>query len=261
VGIHEKLAKRVYRECGFLPTWPVVDRVEVGEVVTRTEGGLHHETTLRDLLPGESFDLYEGAVPEGQDVVRVLHGVKGDFGAGVAAAFARLTFRFEQSFSYLFVVRGGTLHRFKRLHGVRQTVLDLRAAGVWQKDWQLITSVRSADYYTVLTADEPGLVAEARARVSTPLGVGDVDLAALDISSKVAWTPMSGLDYVASHATPLHQALRVRRILRPKTVHATRVQGVHEDSEYGVDVVDPESMFDSEDATTDLANDSGEAGL
>lgn len=251
MGTYSKLLEDVYRQAGVVPTWPVLDRIDVGQIITRTAGGLRHQTTLKDLLPQESFPVHEDEPEKKDHVFRVAYGVAAELNAGATASVASLKLRFEEASSYLFLLRGGRVRRFEQQLGVRQAMLRLRSEGIWQKDWHLVSWVRSAATCVVLIADEAGLVATATAQVGLPASVDHLDLAALDISSNVAWTPTRGIDYRTSDATPLHQALRVKRWPRRKVVEGTRPIEAGgdqdmDDAEYAVEVVDPEEIFRSE---------------
>jgi hypothetical protein len=158
----EKLARAVFRRYGMVPTWPVGHHIAVGDVISRADGGFHRETTLRGLVGnGGSLTEREDAVVQ---KIKLSDGVAVDIAANAETVGGKARIGFESKASFVIVIEGGAVTAYDELWAVRQHMLALHQTGRWDRSWQLVTSVRSADACTMLVSDQAGVRAEARLR-------------------------------------------------------------------------------------------------
>jgi hypothetical protein len=242
----EKLARAVFRRYGMVPTWPVGHRIAVGDVISRADGGFRRETTLKSLVgDGESLAEREDAMVQ---KIKLSDGVVVDIAANADTIGGKAQIGFESKASFVIVVEGGAVTAYDELWAVRHRMLALHRAGEWDRSWQLVTSVRSADACTMLVSDRAGVRAEARLR---PGQLAGDFLDALDVGSEVSWVTAGGLASVDGPCTPLHSVLQVAKRIGGKArtrdafgVHAgadTSEADVDEaESQFTVEVVGPE---------------------
>lgn len=233
--LQEKLAGAVLKRYGMIPTWPVGHPLAVGDVISRTDVGIQVETTLASLL-GDGGSPSISEIPT-TDRIKLSDGIKVEAAANTNAAGQRARIGFTARASFVIVAEGGTLTEYDELWKVRKHLEALHKAGRWDRSWQLVTSVRSADACTVLVSDKAGVRAEARLRPG--LIAGDL-LDVIDVGSDVSWNSDGGLDSVAKHCTPLHRALWIERRFggKVRTTSGVRIEaGGHEaEAEAKVDV-------------------------
>jgi hypothetical protein len=229
---HQKLAWAVFRRYGMVPTWPVGHYIAVGDVISRTDGGFHRETTLKSLVgSGESLAERQDAMVQ---KIKLSDGVVVDIAANAETVGGKAQIGFASKASFVIVIEGGAVTAYDELWAVRHRMLALHQAGLWDRSWQLVTSVRSADACTMLVSDQAGVRAEARLR---PGQLAGDFLDALDVGSEVSWVTAGGLASIAEHCTPLHSVLQVVKRIGRKARTEDKV-GIHAGAE--VSEIDPD---------------------
>lgn len=242
----EKLARAVFKRYGMIPTWPVGHRIAVGDVISRTDGGFHRETTFQSLI-GTGSSLVVSEDPTVQKI-KLSDGVAVDIAANADATAGKAQIGFGSKASFVIVIEGGAVTAYDELWAVRHRMLSLQQAGLWDRSWQLVTSVRSADACTMLVSDNSGVRAEVRLRPGELTGNF---LDALDVGSEVSWVTTGGLASIAEHCTPLHSVLRVVKRIGRKArtrdggglrsgANVSETDVDQAGSEVGIEVVGPE---------------------
>lgn len=214
------LLEHVYDHTGLLPTWPLDERLDVGDVIIRTRAGIRRETSLRTLLPDEVFAVREESLDESTFAVSRGVGVESEAAAS-AAGLARIRLRFTEDAGYAFVVQGGLVRCFEDPLTVKQAMLRLRRAARWPDGGELVTWVRTADSSCLVVGHNSGAVAVGAVRLGLAAQMLPVDVHALDASSTLTWTGRTGVQHRAVSSTALHQAFGFRR-LRSEPVDASR---------------------------------------
>jgi hypothetical protein len=200
---------------GWWLTWPLSERVKVGDVL-RTAGG--RQGTAGDLGGrGVQFGSQRGAPPsdftyDSDGSVSIRFKAAGHAPAGfcaLAATDAGALVEFKRGSSALVIYAGLSQQGFPDSSSVAASLAQLYWDGLWDEGLVVVSDVVSAQAGTVLVATRGGASAELRAGASAQAGPATlVDLAG---SVSFARSANVGLKWSGRMVSPFYRVIRLRR--------------------------------------------------
>jgi hypothetical protein len=217
-GVGTAYGRAAYDQQGVLATW-MPDRVlRVGDVVSRSKqtGALTVRTTLKELIGDKHLPL-RLVTNKGPERLVFQRGAAIESSAAANSAPGRAELRLSGASSFVFAAEQGTSVGYERTQPVRAAIRELGSRGVWEKDWQLVTNVRTFSRCLVLIARGSGVTAS--------IGLAPTAIAAtpvidnIDAAFATTITRGDAVKWELARCTPLYEGLVLRHsMFRPDTV-------------------------------------------
>lgn len=212
--VHRQYTKSLFRALNWRGTWPVSERLELGDVGTLEDGIFRQETTLADLRVSFSKNwgtartsfYYESS--SGVSVHTKLAGETSRFFSYVGHARAGVSFLFSRAGAVVFWAPSCRVGAIANPASLRPKLKRLRESGDWDRDWVFISRVIKAPRATILVSGSRGAGVELRADQS----VTAIDLAKIGADLAVARREgMAVFMVAAGDLIPLYQVRNVTR--------------------------------------------------
>ncbi|MGD6747744.1 hypothetical protein ACOKM3_38580 [Streptomyces sp. BH106] len=210
---YRKALNDVYR--GWWLTWPLTERVKVGEVRKLHRTGSVAAGSLADrgieVKPGPAGAPGDITYDAGGTVAVIFKaaGVAADGFSTVAAAEAGALVQFQDEHSALIVYTGLEQSGLADLAELADSLVRRLWRGDWDPDLLVVSDVIAARAGTVLVADRAG--ASAELRLEGAVGPGSLQL--VDLAGRGAFSTSSrlGLNWTGTNLTPCYRVARVRK--------------------------------------------------
>ncbi len=212
----EQYCRELAGHLRYNAAWPPGIRVVLGDI------GVIDDDVFMPLTSLEQFGIRLEHAPAGHDMafeyasagsVDVGFKVRGDVSPmlpNVPIDQAGLGINFTRENATVFRAEGGVQQRFADETRLRGEIRSLIWAGLWDRDWHVITDVIDAKSTAALVSRSSG--ASVEVSVSADVSAGGLELLTTDAGAKIVASRSMQIAVIATNGlTPLFRAKRVKR--------------------------------------------------
>ncbi len=213
----EQYCKELARNLRYNAAWPPGIRIVLGDI------GVIDDDVFMPLTSLEQFGVRLERTPASHDMafeyasagaVEFGFKAKGDanptFLPNIPIDQAGLGINFTRENATVFRADGGTQQRFADETSLKVEIRSLIRAGLWDRDWHVVTDVIDATSTAALVSRSSG--ASVEVSVSADVSAGGLKLLTADAEAKIVASRSMQIAVIATNGlTPLFRAKRVKR--------------------------------------------------
>jgi len=208
----QRYQQEMHQNIGFFATWLPGDLLELGDIGTLVNGTFRKQSSFKEM--GIAYEVSKfGASQNLQYTSKFGIAFSVDTSVDASAMIdvsAAIKVEFSSQGSFLFQASDVRNRRLENIANLKNAVLEARASGKWNKNWQVVDSIREADCATVIVSEDES----ARVSFNAKGPVGGIPLADPRVNLSISSSRGRMAQVIAGrHIRPLYTCLHVRESL------------------------------------------------
>jgi hypothetical protein len=147
--------QEMHENVGFFATWLPGDLLELGDIGTLVNGTFRKQSSFKEM--GIAYEVSKfGASQNLQYTSRIGTAFSVDTSVDASAVIdvsAAIKVEFSSQGSFLFQASDVRNRRLENIANLTNSLLEAWASGKWNKNWQVVESIREADCATVIVSE------------------------------------------------------------------------------------------------------------